>query len=435
MQKPNTKNPIRFILAVFCIAALLSSGGLLLAQSAQGTVDELTQKKDEKQRQLLAIQEQIKSLQNQINAQRSKIASLKNEIKLFDLQIQQTQREIEALSAELDVTNMDIIQTTNQITEAKNKIASKLAVLEELIREIDKNDKVSPLKIVLTHNSFSEILNQVQNTVAFQNRNQQLLSELKDLKAGLEEKQAALAKKKADLEVLKIQSESTQVALKNQQKQKASLLSDTKGQESKYQGLLTQVSAQEAQIGREIYDLDLSIRQKLGDKSLPLASGSLTWPMDGIVTQGYGNTGFTALGYTFHNGIDIAAPPNTPIIAAADGVVYATGTGRTGYGNWVALKHSIKTDSGPKNIFTLYGHFSRILVSAGKGVLAGDIIGLEGNTGNTTRLLYGEGRGYHLHFSIFDEEDFGIKDGAYQNIFGPYKIPYGYTYNPMDFLK
>ena len=44
-------------------------------------------------------------------------------------------------------------------------------------------------------------------------------------------------------------------------------------------------------------------------------------------------------------------------------------------------------------------------------------------------------RGYHLHFMVLDGEDFHIKPGAYQDKYGPYQIPYGYTYNPLNFFQ
>jgi len=73
-------------------------------------------------------------------------------------------------------------------------------------------------------------------------------------------------------------------------------------------------------------------------------------------------------------------------------------------------------------------------MSPGQSVQMGDLVGFEGNTGNTTRLLYGPHRGYHLHFTIFDARGFGVQDGAYPNIYGPYTVPFGATYNPLDFL-
>lgn len=401
-----------------------------------GSVDELNAQKNQKQRELLEIRAKISELQGQINSQRTKIASLKNEISLYDLQIRQVEKQLEALNAEIAVTNMETVETLNGISAAESKIGEKEVLLTNLIREIDAQDKTSPLEIVLAHEDFSQILNQFENTLSFQSTNQELLDQLASLKAELESKKRALDEKKQQLENLKAQAKLGQENLIAQQQARQGLLSDTRGKESRYKNLLNEVSDEEAKINREIFDLELSLRKKVGDKTLPPVTGSLSWPMEGTFTQGYGNTGFTKLGYTFHNGIDIAAPPNTPIYASGDGVVYATGMGKTAYGNWVVIKHSIQVkNDGLKNIYTLYGHMSRIIASTGQGVLRGDLIGLQGNTGNTTRLLYGPERGYHVHFSVFDEDGFGIKDGAYPEIYGAYRIPYGYTYDPMDFLK
>ena len=185
---------------------------------------------------------------------------------------------------------------------------------------------------------------------------------------------------------------------------------------------------------KEISDLDEQIRIKLGKKTIAAKKGVLAWPMDGILTQKYGNTGFTALGYNFHHGIDIAAPAGQPIYAAADGKVINTDMSNQSFGNWVAIKHDISTKNGSSQIISLYGHMRSFKVKAGQNVSQGDIIGYEGNTGNTTRKLYGPERGYHIHFGIYDAEGFGVSEGKYSNIYGDYKVPYGYTYNPLDFL-
>ena len=234
---------------------------------------------------------------------------------------------------------------------------------------------------------------------------------------------------------LKHELDATNDALTGTRNNKQSLLSRTRGQEKVYQSLLSDVSAKQDQVEREIFELEVSIRKELGDKSLPAIEGLLKWPMSGILTQGYGNTGFRALGYSFHNGIDIAAPAGTKIYAAGDGVVYATGTGKAAYGNWIVIKHTISKDDKTFNIYSLYGHLRGFAVAGGAVVKGGDLIGYEGNTGNTTRLLYGPAAGYHLHFSILDEDGFGIKTGTYSSTYGEYQIPYGYTYNPMNFLK
>ncbi len=85
-----------------------------------------------------------------------------------------------------------------------------------------------------------------------------------------------------------------------------------------------------------------------------------------------------------HKGMDIAAPNGTTIKAAANGTVtYAGYMG--GYGNLVIISHG-------NGIQTYYGHCSKIYVSVGTQVAAGDSIAAVGSTGNST--------GNHLHFEI-----------------------------------
>ncbi|MCS7037374.1 MAG: M23 family metallopeptidase [Saprospiraceae bacterium] len=87
-----------------------------------------------------------------------------------------------------------------------------------------------------------------------------------------------------------------------------------------------------------------------------------------------------------HFGIDVAAPRNTAIKAAADGVVILAGyTVETGYS--IAIQH-------PHNIVTLYKHNSVLLKKAGTPVKAGEAIALIGNSGI-------ESSGPHLHFELW----------------------------------
>jgi murein DD-endopeptidase MepM/ murein hydrolase activator NlpD len=85
----------------------------------------------------------------------------------------------------------------------------------------------------------------------------------------------------------------------------------------------------------------------------------------------------------------LAAPPNEPVHAAADGVVvfagWAGGSGRT-----VRIQHRGGRE-------TLYGHLSTILAKEGWEVARGEVIGLLGKSGRAT--------GHHLHFAYFVDGD------------------------------
>ena len=88
----------------------------------------------------------------------------------------------------------------------------------------------------------------------------------------------------------------------------------------------------------------------------------------------------------FHHGVDLAAPKNTPIMAAADGVITLLGR-KGGYGKYIRIRH---TDG----FETAYGHMNgyRQDLKVGSRVKRGEVIGYVGSTGRST--------GPHLHFEI-----------------------------------
>lgn len=107
--------------------------------------------------------------------------------------------------------------------------------------------------------------------------------------------------------------------------------------------------------------------------------GDFARPGDGRMTSGFGRRWGR-----LHGGIDLAAGTGSPIRAVTHATVLSAGT-EGGYGNCVRLLHGDGTVS-------LYGHLSSLMVRKGDKVKAGQQIGREGNTGQST--------GPHLHFEI-----------------------------------
>ena len=105
-------------------------------------------------------------------------------------------------------------------------------------------------------------------------------------------------------------------------------------------------------------------------------------PVTGRITSRFGAV--ESIRDHTHKGIDIAATRGTPILAAASGTVTFAGWS-SGYGYLVKIDHG-------SGVETYYGHCSKLYVSAGSTVEAGDKIAAVGSTGNST--------GNHLHFEI-----------------------------------
>lgn len=110
-------------------------------------------------------------------------------------------------------------------------------------------------------------------------------------------------------------------------------------------------------------------------------AGGFAWPVDGPVIKrfGPGTTGVR------NDGIKIAVPVDTPVHAAADGVVAYTGEGVAGLGGLVILRHGDGWTS-------VYGHADKVIVQRGQAVKRGQTIALSGETGYANRP--------ELHFEL-----------------------------------
>lgn len=109
----------------------------------------------------------------------------------------------------------------------------------------------------------------------------------------------------------------------------------------------------------------------------PAISGYYIRPVNGKKTQGLHG----------YNGVDIAAPVGTPVVASASGsITVARGYGwNGGYGSYVVISH-------PNGTQTVYAHLSSVIVSQGASAVQGQVIGYVGSTGRST--------GAHLHFEV-----------------------------------
>lgn len=110
---------------------------------------------------------------------------------------------------------------------------------------------------------------------------------------------------------------------------------------------------------------------------------NLKWPVAGRLSSPFGPRG-----WSFHDGVDIAAPRGTPITSVAKGRVSHVGFIK-GYGRTVIIQH--------KGFTSLYAHCHRTKVRPGQKVREGQFIATVGTTGRA--------RGAHLHFEVRDNDN------------------------------
>ena len=125
------------------------------------------------------------------------------------------------------------------------------------------------------------------------------------------------------------------------------------------------------------------IAQGTTERPRTASTGTYIWPVNGTVTSTYGCR-YIFGSYSFHSGLDIAAPYGTSIKAADGGKVTYAGW-MSGYGYLIIITH----DNGTQ---TYYAHCSSLVASVGDRVYQGQLIARVGSTGRST--------GNHCHFEV-----------------------------------
>jgi murein DD-endopeptidase MepM/ murein hydrolase activator NlpD len=341
------------------------------------------------QQTLLDIQGRINDTQAQINAIYSLISSLNAQIAAQKGMIAKTQAAIDDLDRKIRFTEASL-------TRLHAQMSVRDELLNQRLRYVDDHGSVNYVELVLTANTFNDLMNRMIGAQQVAASDRKLLGELAVERATFNQSNADLTIQRTQVVALLQQLQATEADLeKNVNTQKAAMAAAVQ-LEAKLAKQYQQVQAQRAAIDAQVAQLQLQYEaaaQKAGG-----GTGQFEWPEPacgfGCISQGYGCVTFYLEIYDpscpyphrKHTGLDIAAPYHSPIVAADTGVIYFY-PGSIGYGNLIMMIHG-------NGYSTVYGHLAGYAggLSSGQVVARGDLIGYEGSTGWST--------GPHLHFEI-----------------------------------
>ena len=396
---------------------------------AQARQEQLKNEVAEQKAQIAKLNQLQASLSAEIDETTRTLRGINTDLAAVKLKITGMQARIEAVQAEYAalVSELESLDTLLVVVQAKETakaidLRDRQQLLSERVRSAYDADRTSLLESVLSGETFTELLSEMsylidvgeqdkalalriradqetlatlhQTTEDTRKRTNDLRKATAAQKRELDRSLLELEQARADLKVLE---EATETALAKQQS-RYTAISRNKANAAR---IVAQAAADQKRLAEKIEEL---IQQQIERGNIPSEyNGTLRWPLDGGHVVGeYGCSQFEyyppANGCEhFHNGIDLVAPYGAPVLASGDGIVVYIGW------NWadgldpawiVIVAHS-------ESLRTWYAHLlPKRPVDVGDVVKAGDIIGYEGNTGNST--------GAHLHWMV-------ELDGAFPN--------------------
>lgn len=382
----------------------------------------------ERNAQIQKLEEEIAAYQKTLDQTSKESKTLQGEIKRAETQIKKLSSDITLTENKLYAAQLEIEALDREITDTETHITIQRSSLAETLQTLEERDAETLLEIFLKHERISDFLADVEHIEDIEASIQDDLVQLRQLKTTLEEERKSRENHTINLSLLTGELRDRKIIEESVKKEKNAFLAKTKNKERQYQQLVEDRERQRQQMLEEIQKIEEELQKLINPSRLPQPhTGVLAWPTTGsvVLTQTFGTTPESKILYNGkpHNGIDIRAAVGTPLYAADNGVVRETGDtdifpGCLSYGKWILLDH-------PTGLSTLYAHLSLLLVSKGKTVTRGELIGYTGETGYAT--------GPHLHFTVYDSTTVQFRSSKIAGSTCAF-LPYGGYVNPLAYL-
>lgn len=335
------------------------------------------------QKSIKQNKEEAKKVLDELESQKT---SVKNEFEKYDEQLSSASEQLYIITTSLETVKEALELTEIELENAEKEKDTQMEIFKERTRYMYMYGKVSYLDIVLKSKSFSELATRVDFINRIISYDKNLIQKIQDTEDLIIQKHDEIEKQKLEQTVLAREQEKRVELLTATMEEKKQAINKIMSDEQKYWEQIEAWEKTDKDIENLIKaELEKQARAATYTIQNPYVGGKLGWPVPGRYTlsSNFGNRLLNGKG-EFHKGIDIPAPTGTDIVSAEDGVIISAGWYGT-YGNAVVINHG-------NGLTTLYGHNSKVVVSAGQTVKRGEVIAKAGSTGNST--------GPHCHFEV-----------------------------------
>ena len=362
----------------------------------------------EKQDQIDKAEKDKKAIKDNISNMNSMIDSLEKEkgdlsmyVSQLDSKMEDVEANIEELTNKIEQKENEILETEVELEEAQRVQLDQYNAMKARIKFMYEKGDTYYLELIFNAKNFGDMINKADYIEKLSSYDKSKLQEyvefceyveackllLESEKESLDEAKASVEEEKSNLETLIGEKEKEITAKEYDISNKEQAIKEYEADLAEQTAI---IKALEAAVAEQ--------KQKLMEESgevITYDGGMFKFPAPSYtrVSDEFGWRTHPILGVQqYHNGVDLASPGGSPILAAYDGEVVAAAYTST-MGNYVMINHG-------NDLYTIYMHASKLYVSQGERVTKGQKIAAVGSTGRST--------GNHLHFSV-------RKNGEYVN--------------------
>lgn len=390
------KDQTKGICLFLCVVLVVSFFGksMITAQAGELTnsvikekEQEISEAKEEK-KQLQSSLSDVKKMKAELEKSKSDLATYVEEL---DANLSTIQEKINELNTLITEKETEITEKTEELEEAQRVQQEQYEAMKTRIKFMYERGDTLYLEMLFTSESFGDMLNKAEYIEMLSSYDRELLDAYVEqaeyvalCKESLEEEKGVLDEAKASVEA---EEAALNELISTKQNEMYQMSTDIQNKEQAIKEYEAEIAEQNETI-KALEAVVAEERKKLAaEQGRKYDGGVFAWPAPSYtrISDDYGNRIHPILGtQQFHNGIDMAAPGGSAILAAYDGKVVAAAYSSS-MGNYIMIDHG-------DNLYTIYMHASALYVSKGQEVSRGDKIAAVGSTGRST--------GNHLHFSV-----------------------------------
>lgn len=390
----------KVVVALFLVAVMITgmqadvnadtnTSSTITSESIQEKESQITEMKSQKE-ELESSLTDIQELKEQLEDEKSDLESY---VETLDSSLTSMQEKIDELKDTIEEKESDITTTEEELDAALEQQEEQYEAMKERIKFMYEQGENYYIEMLLESASYGDMLNKVDYIQELSDYDDTKLQEYALTTQYIETCKEELEAEKELLEQAKASEEEEESALQELISDKETEITDytnnISDKETAIQEYEDEIAAQDETISalEKAVEEEKKKLEEQNQQTITYDGGMFCWPAPEYtrISDDYGYRIHPILGVEqFHNGVDMAAPSGSPILAAYDGEVVAASYSST-MGNYIMIDHG-------DGLYTIYMHASALYVSTGQTVSKGEQIAAVGSTGRST--------GAHLHFGV-----------------------------------
>ena len=398
--KKGKKYAIAGLLSIsLCVSAVGSGSGALFGTPVFATsltndlIESSEKEKDEAEASKNALKSGLTNVQSLIESLEKEKNDLQGYITELDADLAVINDKVDDLTVQIGNKEQEIEVKTEELAEAEETERHQYELMKKRVKFMYERGGKSSIEMLLDSDSFTEFLNKAEFIGKITAYDRRLLDKYIASKEAVADKKAELEKENEELIEAKSNLQNEQEAMETLIAHKEEEISNYEADIGNKEAAVREYEAEIAAQDQIIKDLEATIlaeKKRLleqNKKAIVYDGGKFAWPAPDYtrISDEYGMRMHPTLGIEkFHNGIDLAAPSGSRILAAYDGEVIAAAYSSS-MGNYIMIDHG-------DGLISIYMHASALLVKEGQLVVRGEQIAKVGSTGRST--------GPHLHFGV-----------------------------------